>query len=181
MSHRTLHPPFWRVRVAGRSAPYLRLCRARYRAGVNSAHVHVGRLLELRAIKGYRTAEDVDAMFVLIERAMTKVPPPLRTVNVVDWRLLPLMTGDASTRLFQLMAQYNPRVERSAILASRDAPTAVMQFLRVIGESKHPDRRLFHDADELESWLGELLSAEESARLRTFLTQSSSSPAAPRR
>jgi hypothetical protein len=90
---------------------------------------------------------------------------------VVDWRSLPLMTGDASTRLFQLMAQYNGRIERSAILASRDAPTAVMQFLRVISETKHPDRRLFYDIDELQAWLDEVLSSEESARLRSFLAQ----------
>lgn len=138
-------------------------------------------MLELRANKGYRTAEDVDAMFVLIDRALAKVPPAMRSVNVVDWRLLPLMSGGASTRLFQLMAQYNPRVERSAILASREAPTAVMQFLRVIGETKHPDRRLFYDADELHAWLAEILNPEESARLRSFLTEPSSSPAGPRR
>jgi hypothetical protein len=131
----------------------------------------VGRLLELRAIKGYRTAEDVEAMFVSIEREYAKLPPAVRTVNVVDWRSLPLMTGDASTRLFQLMAQYNLRVERSAILASREAPTAVMQFVRVISETKHPDRRLFYDIDELQAWLDEVLSSEESARLRSFLAQ----------
>lgn len=141
----------------------------------------MGRLLELRANKGYRTAEDVDAMFVLIDRALSKLPPTVRSANAVDWRLLPLMSGGASTRLFQLMAQYNARVERSAILASREAPTAVMQFLRVIGETKHPDRRLFYDADELHAWLAEILNAEESARLRSFLSEPSTATTGARR
>lgn len=48
-----------------------------------------------------------------------------------------------------------------------------MQFLRVISETKHPDRRLFYDADEVYAWLAEKLNAEESARLRVFLTQPS--------
>jgi len=136
---------------------------------MNSAHVHVGRLLELRAETGFRTAQEVDAIFEVIGRELAKIPAHLRSVNVVDWRRCPIMSADASQHLLTLMGQYNPRVERSATLASRESPTTMLQFIRVVRETKHPERRVFFDEDELREWLTPLLTPAEAARLRAFL------------
>lgn len=141
---------------------------------MNSCHLHVGRLLEIRADSGFRTAEEVDQVFQLIGRELDRIPEPLRSVNVVDWRRCPVMTAPAADRLLELIIPYNPRVERSATIASRESPTAMMQFVRVLRETEHPDRRLFHDVEELEAWLDEVLTREESLRLRAFLADDSS-------
>ncbi len=67
------------------------------------------------------------------------------------------------------MAQNNAKVERSAALASREAPVAVLQFVRMIRDTAHPDRKLFHDPSEVTAWLGEVLTSSEAERLRAFL------------
>jgi hypothetical protein len=41
----------------------------------NSARMQVGRLLEIRADAGYRTRADVDALFDMMEREISKLPP----------------------------------------------------------------------------------------------------------
>lgn len=136
---------------------------------VNSCHLYVGRLLELRAESGFRTVADVDAIFEVIRRELEKLSPLQRSVNVVDWRRCPVMSSQASERLLSMITRGNPRVERSATLVTRDSPTAVMQFVRLVRETNHPERRLFYDVDELQAWLDEVLTPEESRRLRAFL------------
>lgn len=140
-------------------------------SGVNRCAVNVGRLLEVRADTGYRTAEDVDAIFAQIARESTRVPPGQRLVIVTDWRRCPIMSDAASERMLSMLTRGNAIVERSAALASNDSPLAVLQFLRLIRESKHPDRRLFHAAAELTHWLRPCLNDTEAARLQAFLDE----------
>lgn len=138
---------------------------------MNTAKLSVGRLLEIRADAGYRSAADVDALFDTIERELVTLPPDTRHIAVVDWRRCPVMSPEAAQRITVRIAAVNPRPERSAALATKDASVAVLQFLRVIREAGLPDRKLFFDQAELLDWLREVLSPSETQRLRAFLSE----------
>ncbi|HEX4338364.1 MAG TPA: hypothetical protein VH062_20805 [Polyangiaceae bacterium] len=137
----------------------------------NTAAIRVGRLLEVRAAHGYRSREDVDLLFNQLEQEVARLAPGVRYVTVVDWRLCPVMSPDAAKRIVERMANLNARTERSATIAANDSPTAVLQFVRVIRDSGHPDRKLFFEKDELFGWLAELLDPPETERLRQFLDE----------
>jgi hypothetical protein len=138
---------------------------------VNTAKFNVGRLLEIRADAGYRTAADVDALFDMIDRQLESLPPQMQHVTVVDWRRCPLMSPEAAQRIAARISGTNGRTERSAALASHDAPVAVLQFVRVIREAGLPDRKLFFEQAELVDWLKDALSPSETQRLRVFLDE----------
>ena len=137
--------------------------------GANTAAIAVGRLLEVRASAGYRTASDVDTLFDKIDEEVAKLPPRTAIVTVVDWRTCPIMNPDASERILQRITAMNGRTERSAALAAEDAPSAVLQFMRLIRESKLEDRRMFFKPQKLLTWLDGVLSKAERQRLRVFL------------
>jgi hypothetical protein len=138
----------------------------------NTASLSVGRLLEVRADAGYRTADDVDAIFAAIEREVAKLPPDVQHVTVVDWRHCPLMAPAAAERMVQRIGGINASTLRSAALARDDAPIAVLQFVRLIRDANLPDRKLFVQSEALYSWLSEVLTVEEQAQLRAFLAAS---------
>ena len=135
----------------------------------NTVALVQGRLLEIRADAGYRNAHDAEQVTRAIQRESAKVPLNVRSVIVVDWRRCPVMNDEASARLTEHMRGNNPRVERSAALASQKSSIAVLQFLRMVRESAHPDRRLFFEPEPLIAWLAEVLTPEELKRLREFL------------
>jgi hypothetical protein len=91
---------------------------------------------------------------------------------VTDWALL---SHHVEAR------QSHPRVhvrerparaaQRSGALASQNAPIAVLQFLRLVRQSKHESRHLFFSEDALESWLGKVSSDPENTRLAEFLSK----------
>jgi hypothetical protein len=143
---------------------------------VNTAQIKVGRLLEIRLAAGFRTAADVDAHFDNIDRTLATVPPGQQHVTVADWRLCPVMSPEAAQRLSSRIARLNARTERSAALASQDAPVAVLQFVRVIREAGLPDRKLFFKEDELLEWVSQLLTQDEQRRLRAFLADGRARP-----
>jgi hypothetical protein len=138
---------------------------------VNTVAIVQGRLLEIRTDAGYRSLQDVEQVTRAIQRESMKVPLNVRVVTVVDWRCCPVMSDDASARLLEHMRTSNPRVERSAALTSQKSSIAVLQFLRLVRESSHPDRRLFFEPEPLVQWLGEVLTPEELKRLREFLAE----------
>ena len=137
----------------------------------NTASLTVGRLLEVRADAGYRTPEDVDAVFAAIGRELGKLPPDGQHVTVVDWRRCPLMSPEAAAYMGKMISGINASTLRSAALASETAPLAVLQFVRLIRDANLPDRRLFVGAAELHTWLAEVLTPVESARLKAFLAE----------
>lgn len=137
----------------------------------NTAAIRVGRLLEVRVDFGYRTLADVDHVFDQIDHALLRIPPSQRVVTIVDWRRCPVMAADAAQRMVERIQLNNPRTERSAVIARTNAPTAVLQFVRVIREARLPDRKMFVDEAELVTWLSEPLTALESLRLRRFIEE----------
>jgi hypothetical protein len=137
---------------------------------VNTAVIRVGRLLEIRAL-GYRSKADVALLFKAIGSQIQAIPASTQIVIVTDWRYCPIMSEDAAEQILASMSKNNPRVLRSGALASRNAPIAVLQFLRLVRQSKHESRRLFFAEDALTSWLGEVLTDAERIRLAEFLSE----------
>jgi hypothetical protein len=139
--------------------------------------LNIGRLLEIRVVSEYRTAADVERVFQQIAQVLADnlpsrpgEPMPLH-VTVADWRKCPFMSAEAAARLGQGMAKNNPTVLRSAVLASRASPFAVMQFMRILRESRHDGRRVFFEEQPLLEWMSEVLTVTELARLRQFLRE----------
>lgn len=141
----------------------------------NTAVIRVGRLLEIRTV-GYRSAADAVALFKTVGAQLAAVPSTTLIVTVTDWRYCPVMSEDAAEYALAAMTKNNARVLRSGALASRSAPVAVLQFLRLVRQSKHESRRLFFDEAELTSWLGEVLTDAERARLSEFLNEPVADP-----
>jgi hypothetical protein len=137
----------------------------------NTCTINVGRLVEIRARSGYRTLADVNAFFRGLNEALVKVPPAKKVVVVTDWRFCPIMAGDAAEQMVSKIKMNNPRVERSGAIASANSPSAVLQFIRLVRESGHHDRRLFEEQEALIAWLSECLNAQEVIRLRAFLNE----------
>jgi hypothetical protein len=137
---------------------------------LNTAAIRVGRLLEIRAISFRSVAEGV-ALFSLIGAELTKLPSTSQVVTVTDWRYCPLMSEEAAEHALVSMTKNNPRVLRSGAIASRDSPVGVLQFLRLVRESKLETRRLFFDVDPLKTWLNEVLTEPERLRLNAFLQE----------
>ena len=135
----------------------------------NTAAIRVGRLMEVRVDAGYRTVADVDELFDAIDDELGRLPPTRKIVTIADWRHIPVMSPLAAERLQQRMALLNPRTLRSAALIDRGAPTAVLQFMRVVRTANFSDRKIFEDLEALVSFLQEVLTNEESRRLREFL------------
>lgn len=135
----------------------------------SSCTVTVGRLMEIRIAAAFNTEADVDAQIARFRAAMGTVPADTRVVIVADWRRLPLMSGDVSARAVDLLTTTSERVERSGILCAADSATARMQFVRLVREAEHPDRKVFTSIPELEEWLIPVLTAAETKRLVEFV------------
>jgi hypothetical protein len=136
---------------------------------MNTCRIQVGRLMEIRVDAGYGTVADVDHMMGLIGDLIARIPVQTRVIIAADWRGCRVMSSEASERALAMLTRNNPRVERSAILTSDASSVAVLQFLRLVRESGHPQRRLFSRVVEMQSWLAEVLSPAEGVRLYEFL------------
>ena len=136
----------------------------------NTCDVRVGRLMEIRNEAGFRSLDDVETQRAAIAHALTNVATGALVVICADWRRCPLMAADASDAFGKMIASFNARIERSAILSAADSPLTVLQFLRITRESQHPKRRVVQELSELEQWLTPCLTPPEVARLRQFLS-----------
>lgn len=54
-------------------------------------------------------------------------------------------------------------------LANTDSPTALWQLRRLVAAAQNDRRQVFASPTEVTQWLGEVLTAEERARLAQFL------------
>lgn len=134
----------------------------------NSVEVHVGRLVEVRTY-GFDSVADVQAMQRLARERAGSLQPDILPVVAADWRQCALLSPTAAEEVLKMFVGANTASERSAMLYSERSPTTVMQFLRLIRDSKNPNRRMFSDPAEMAGWLGEVLTPAESRRLQDFL------------
>jgi hypothetical protein len=139
-------------------------------ATVNTAAIRVGRLLEIRAVYCGSVA-DVALLFQTIDSELAKLRSSTQVVTVTDWRYCPVMSEEAAAHALRAMTQNGSRVLRGGALASQSSPIAALQLLRLMRESKHEARRLFHSKVALGQWLGEALTRVEAARLDEFLNE----------
>ncbi len=138
----------------------------------NTCEFVTGRLLEIRVAAGYRSVADVDDMIAIIMSNVAKLPPEEKYAIVADWRNVHVMAPDTAAAARRMLAAVNPRVTRSAILTAPANPTTNLQTVRLIREAENPNRRHFTSTTQLHTWLAEVLTTEEAARLETFLASS---------
>jgi hypothetical protein len=128
----------------------------------------VGRLLETR-IRGLLTPEDVpklrDGLYAIIAKQ------PLLLISAIDLRGSGTHgRNQIASGLLQLFKDTNDRIERTGILVGPD-PLMPIQVESILVQAKHPGRRAFQEPEELIAFLSEVASAEETARLRAFLSE----------
>ncbi len=135
----------------------------------NTVVIRVGRLMEISVQEGFRSVEDVEKQRARITGALDTLPEDRLVVIAADWRQCHLMSQPAASALGVMLGDFNARIERSAILGSPTSPVAVLQFLRVVRESRHPARRVYEERAPMLTWLGECLTAVERERLIEFI------------
>jgi hypothetical protein len=140
----------------------------------NTCQRVVGRLVEVRIEAGYRSVEDLEAMAGMVTAAFDQVPNHESVVLVADWRRCDtLMGAGIADRAVEVLTRVNPRILRGALVLQPDSPTAIMQLVRIVKESNHPNWQIFTSTEALCQWLGEVTSPEERARLVALLDRPS--------
>lgn len=128
--------------------------------------------MEIRIEAGFHSEADVDTQIERVKKAMSELAPDVHVVIVADWRRVPIMPPAAAARARLLLTTTSERIERSGILASQSSAAALLQFFRLVKESRHPNRKVLTTPEELEQWLKPLLTEAERNRLREFLSES---------
>ncbi len=125
-----------------------------------------GRLVEVKLASPLTPAE-VQQFVGELTAIITKIPGGkyIGVVDLLDAHVFPVAVADG---LIQLLSTASPRVERTAMLIGESA-TFALQVERVIRSANSDHRRAFRRAEELETWLGEIMTAEERVRLRQFV------------
>jgi hypothetical protein len=135
----------------------------------NTVAIRVGRLMEISVTEGFRSVEDVERQRARITAALETIAEDQLVVIVADWRKCQLMSQPAADAMGRMIGDFNARIERSGILGSPTSPSAVLQFLRVVRDSRHPARRVYEDRASMLTWLGECLTDAERERLIDFI------------
>jgi hypothetical protein len=130
----------------------------------------VGRLIEFD-VPELRLPGDVDRMMAIIREKVGEIAPRESAIMAADYRAITVFGPDVADRVREMYSRFNPRVLRSAILLGVEQATVKLQVARLVREAAHPARRTFEHADAMEQWLAEVLTLEELARLRAFLSR----------
>jgi len=139
---------------------------------------HVGVLIELR-FEGAPSLDDVERFKAETAAIVTErwARYARRVVLCTDLRATQLFAPDVAGRIIELMRSDNPRVERNGVLGNESA-IFTLQVQRLLIEARSPGRRkIFTESNELQAWLDESLTPDESARLRDFLAGIGAAPA----
>jgi hypothetical protein len=132
---------------------------------LHTIETRAGRLLELRLHMPF-PEEELTRFGEALRAAFAQRTD--RLVLCTDIRAVTVFPPVVADRLVAMMKTDNPRIERSAFLLSGSAVFG-LQVERMIREAGNPARRTFRDAPALTTWLGEVLTTAERARLETFL------------
>lgn len=135
----------------------------------NTVVIRVGRLMEISVQEGFRSVDDVEKQRARISAALDTIPKDELIVIAADWRRCQLMSQPAAHAMGLMIGDFNARIERSAILGSPMSPVAVLQFLRLVRESRHPARRVYEERAPMLTWLCECLTDAERQRLIEFI------------
>lgn len=110
-------------------------------------------------------------MMAMISEQLGRVAEPARLVIAADWRACNVLPPAVATRVVEMLTHHNARVERGAILHDPDQSTSVFQSFRLSREAEFADRRIYTDRSEMEAWLSQVLTRDETERLHTMLRQ----------
>ncbi len=127
----------------------------------------VGRLVEFRMATPI-THSEIASFVETVNRVFARRPG--KFVCASDFRGMNVLAPDVAERLLGVMKQTNERIERNGFFIS-DSAIFSLQSERIIREAGNPGRRTFRTRGALESWVGELLDAQERARLAQFLAE----------
>jgi hypothetical protein len=128
----------------------------------------VGRVIEAR-VRALPDMAAADRYFAAIRNAVTGVEAPQRAVICADHRSVPIYPPEVADRLIALFSSVNARIEAAGLLVARTNATVAMQIGRIVREARNPRRRVFHEAADLASFLGEVLDPTEESAMRSFL------------
>lgn len=127
----------------------------------------VGKLVEVR-LASPLNLDEVQQFIQGMVGVMQKIDGKyVGAVDMLDAHVFPAAVAD---QLSQLLAGASPRVERTALLIGTSAVFG-LQVERVIRDAANPNRRVFRNAREMETWLGEVLTPMEKTRLATFVSE----------
>jgi hypothetical protein len=127
----------------------------------------IGDLLEIRVASPF-TLDNAASMFKQIYKVMprgrkARVIVDLRGLRIVDPTVVDLVSG--------FMKQDNPFVERNAFLLPDSGALLQIQSERMLKQIGAESRRSFRDREEAETWMNEILTLPERARLSAFLDE----------
>ena len=130
----------------------------------------VGRLIELQIASPIGLAELEPLGQRLSELLRRQRQLGQRVVACTNLTGANLFAPEVAEWFIRLMYSDNQLLERSGFLIGTSAMFA-LQLERMLKQAASPLRRAFREPAVLLSWLGEVLSAQEHARLRQFLSE----------
>ena len=132
---------------------------------MHSVANHAGRLIEVKVASPLLIEEARELVRDLLA-VMQKVSG--QAVGVIDLLGAHVFAPDVAETLIQLLSGNASHVERTAMLIGESA-TFALQVERAIRSSNPDKRRAFRTPEELQGWLGEVLTTEEKASLARFV------------
>jgi hypothetical protein len=125
----------------------------------------VGRLIEIR-VESPVTEEELSQFHDRIAKVIKPIKGQVATCT--DLVGATVFLQPVAARWIEIIKQENPIVERNAILVGEGAVFS-MQVERIIRQAGFKNRKAFLAPAALTTWLGEILSVRERARLDQFL------------
>ena len=100
-----------------------------------------------------------------------------KAVIIADMTGITSFPPDVEARLIEMLKTDNPKVERTAFVLARGGHSFAQQAEQMLSEAasaarragKPVERRTFLDRRQASTWLAEILSADEIARLEAFV------------
>jgi hypothetical protein len=126
---------------------------------------HAGRLVEVK-LASPLTIEEVQRFVQEHLAIMRKIPG--KYIGVVDLLEAYVFPPAVAEALIQLLSGAASHVERTAILIGESA-TFALQVERAIRSSSNENRHAFRRPEELVTWLRQVLTIPERARLDVFM------------
>lgn len=130
----------------------------------------VGSLIEIR-FTGSPSMDEVvtfEAKLVSLVKRVVK-EEKRRAVLCTDLRACRVLRPDVSEQVLRLMKNDNPHIERNAFIGVSSASLS-LQVQRFISQSGGSGRRqMFAEVSEVVTWLSDVTTIAEQARLRKFL------------
>jgi hypothetical protein len=130
----------------------------------------VGRLIEIRIASPIQLP-DLEGFGQRITDIVTRGGPrSQRFISCTDVSAANIFPPDVAEWFIKLMYRDNPVLERGAFLTGASAVFA-LQIERMFKQSSSVTRRTFRETAPLIDWLGEVATAAERERLRSFLAE----------